>query len=846
MTMMILIYIFTLMWIYSLHIKINDLQKIVDRLQHEETKDIVDFAIEDIEREDNPDEYEQSTDTDESVGYVEEFREQYPALPPKEPSKIYRFIKSYFTEGNILVRIGGVVFFFGLVFLVKYAAQRTTISVEMRLLALSVGAIATTIVGWRLRSREGGYGLILQGLGIATLYLTIYGSSKLYSILSLEVAFLLMIVVVAVGSLLAVMQNALPLALFATIGGFGVPILTSDGSGSHIVLFSYYALLDIGIFAMAWYRSWRTLNIVGFLFTFVIAILWGSMRYQPELFSTTEPFLILYFLLYLAISILFTLKHPFEPKNLVDATLVFGLPLVAFPIQVDLVRYIEYGAVYSAVALGTLYLILYWILRGRERSDLLAESFLALGVVFYTIAIPYAFDADLSSALWSLESSAIIWIALKQSRRYARYFGELLLAISIVVYPTSTILMDSSGWIFINTTYLGYIIVIISALISSYLLDRERHQLSVIDKRSYILFFIASVALWFIAGSDELRGLDTRYSDTLLLYLIAGTMLLGLGSVATRWRLGISALQGYIPLGVFIFISYIDQYSLSVDLFGGIGWISIGLSILFGYILLYRFRDIWRFTNTLHIALLWFAMLVAIMQSRHIAFRYSGDMDWVALSTAIAPLLLSSILMISRSYRGWIEPYRGIYQRIGVGGLVILLSIWELVSFGLSSDMLGSYIPLLNPLDMIEIASLALVYYWISTQRFAIERYLYVALAFMGTALASIIFARAVHHYMGIAYDFKPLWSSMFFQAGLSIVWSLLAISLMLFSQKRASRPMWIGGFILFMLVVAKLFLIELSSSGTVERIVSFMAVGSLLLLIGYFAPLPPAKSMRD
>ncbi len=40
--------------------------------------------------------------------------------------------------------------------------------------------------------------------------------------------------------------------------------------------------------------------------------------------------------------------------------------------------------------------------------------------------------------------------------------------------------------------------------------------------------------------------------------------------------------------------------------------------------------------------------------------------------------------------------------------------------------------------------------------------------------------------------------------------------------------------------VVAKLFLVDLSSVGTVTRIVSFIGVGVLMLLIGYFSPVPP------
>ena len=40
--------------------------------------------------------------------------------------------------------------------------------------------------------------------------------------------------------------------------------------------------------------------------------------------------------------------------------------------------------------------------------------------------------------------------------------------------------------------------------------------------------------------------------------------------------------------------------------------------------------------------------------------------------------------------------------------------------------------------------------------------------------------------------------------------------------------------------VVGKLFLVDLSGIGTVERIVSFIGVGLLMLVVGYFSPVPP------
>ena len=43
--------------------------------------------------------------------------------------------------------------------------------------------------------------------------------------------------------------------------------------------------------------------------------------------------------------------------------------------------------------------------------------------------------------------------------------------------------------------------------------------------------------------------------------------------------------------------------------------------------------------------------------------------------------------------------------------------------------------------------------------------------------------------------------------------------------------------------VVVKLFLFELSNTGTVARVVSFLGVGLLLMIVGYFAPVPPAET---
>ena len=47
------------------------------------------------------------------------------------------------------------------------------------------------------------------------------------------------------------------------------------------------------------------------------------------------------------------------------------------------------------------------------------------------------------------------------------------------------------------------------------------------------------------------------------------------------------------------------------------------------------------------------------------------------------------------------------------------------------------------------------------------------------------------------------------------------------------------SGAILLGIVVAKLFLVDLSNIGGLERVISFVGVGLLMLAIGYLAPFP-------
>lgn len=161
------------------------------------------------------------------------------------------------------------------------------------------------------------------------------------------------------------------------------------------------------------------------------------------------------------------------------------------------------------------------------------------------------------------------------------------------------------------------------------------------------------------------------------------------------------------------------------------------------------------------------------------------------------------------------------------------------------------YVPLLNPIDIaVGLAIAALAYRrqllqsadpqprmagWIAGNGGL------GALALLGFVAVNGVWVRTAHHYMDVPWDYSTL-SNPTVLTGFSILWTLLAMGLMFYAQRREMRVPWLAGAALLGLVVAKLLFVDMSQAEGIARIVAFIGVGVLMLLIGYFVPLPPRK----
>lgn len=404
-------------------------------------------------------------------------QESTPSIPLRD--RLPQPIKELIFGGNTLVKLGTLILFFGLAFLLRYTAERVTVPIEMRYTFVALMGTGLLALGWRLRHRRPDYGIVLQGAGIGIFYLTTLAAMKIHGLLPINAAFAFLFGVSVLGAVLAVLQNASTLAIIAVLEGFAAPVLASTGENHPVGLFTYLLILDVGIFLVAWFKAWRVLNLIGALGTFTLALGWAEKYYTIEQFGIVQPFLIIFFLLFVAISFLFArrtlLDAPVDESaslgtravntlrqvGRVDSTLAFGVPMAVFGLEYCLVKPWSMGPAFAAMGFAAFYLLLSkWVWSGRARGlALLAEAYAIVGLIFTTLAIPLALEGEWTAAAWAVEAAGMYWLGARQQRLYARAFAFVVLAGAVVNLLQVTQLDGVPGHALFEGSWIGPLLV---------------------------------------------------------------------------------------------------------------------------------------------------------------------------------------------------------------------------------------------------------------------------------------------------------------------------------------------------------------------------------------------------
>jgi uncharacterized membrane protein len=219
---------------------------------------------------------------------------------------------------------------------------------------------------------------------------------------------------------------------------------------------------------------------------------------------------------------------------------------------------------------------------------------------------------------------------------------------------------------------------------------------------------------------------------------------------------------------------------------------------------------------------------------------------------ALFPLFAIAALWLTVPPCCWpFSRYQQDYLDWAAKPLVWGLMLWSLLALKSPADSSPlPWLPLFNPAELMQamvLLTLIRFTFLLSEERMNEEQKhsRYKLIAYFSFAWLNFMLLRAIHHWGGLSWSMnlldKPLT-----QTCLSIFWTLCGLSLAIVATQKQVRKLWITGAMLLAIVVVKLLLFDLHSHGAVERIISFITVGGLLMLIGYFAPLPPKSQEQE
>jgi uncharacterized membrane protein len=325
--------------------------------------------------------------------------------------------------------VGALILFVSAALFVKLAVDNDWIGVTGRILMGIAFGLALLVAGDRfLRRTYRGLGQGLVGAGLAVLYVSLFYSCG--RVVPQEIAFGLMVLVTAAGMTLAVLHDAVAIGFIAVLGGLLSPLLVSTGKDSRDALFTYLMFLDLGVLGVAFYKKWRALDVLAFLGTWGLYAGWyGSYRYA-ETFSLvpTLLWLAVFYLVFLVLPFVYHLRFrvtvPLERFVLSLANAV-----VAFAHAYAMLKE-EHTYVLGFVALGMAasYLVLSTYTRRRIATDTRALfGFVAMAVVFLTLAIPLHLKMHGITLSWAIEGPVLLYLGYR-----FRYFPARALAMAVL------------------------------------------------------------------------------------------------------------------------------------------------------------------------------------------------------------------------------------------------------------------------------------------------------------------------------------------------------------------------------------------------------------------------------
>lgn len=455
--------------------------------------------------------------------------------PKNKESKTSAFDLEKFIGENLINKIGIVITIIGVGIGAKYSIEHDLISPLTRIILGYLAGVVLLGFGIKLKVKYHDYSAVLVSGAIAILYFITYAAYSMYELFPQTLAFALMVVFTAFSIVAAINYNRQVIAHIGLVGAYAVPFLLSDGSGKVAILFSYMAIINIGILFISFKKYWKPLYYSSFGLTWLIFFSWLVVKYQTvEHFKLALIFLTIFFttfyFTFLAYKIL--KKEKFE----------FGDILLLLSNS-----FIFYGQGYMILSghktgeqlLGLFTLvnaIIHFVFSAIIYKQKLADKnifYLVSGLVlvFITIAVPVQLDGNWVTLLWVGEALLMFWIGrTKNIPIYEKISYPLMILAFLNLTNNWATTYDKYNpedlktklTMFLNVNFLSSILFVSAFGLINYLYQSKKY-IAAIDTQnmfskmiSFLLPSIFIVSLYFSFRLEIVSFWNQQFSDAVI------------------------------------------------------------------------------------------------------------------------------------------------------------------------------------------------------------------------------------------------------------------------------------------------------------------------------------------
>lgn len=778
--------------------------------------------------------------------YSEEVQESYSETPaPKPESYSDKETEASHKElefklgSKVFTVIGAIAVIFGLGFFLRYAFENNLITQTMRVILGLISGVVFLGLGEYTRRKYALYGQILTGLGVGVFYLSIYAAVNFYGLISMPLAFTGMILVTILGATLAVWNDSVALAALAQFGGFITPVLLSTGENTPHALFSYIALLNIGILAIAYWKLWRHLVVLGYVGTAILYITWYMRFYTEDQIVLAVGYATLFFFIFLGILFTQFLKKR-APQDEADLTLATinsaGYFLLSYliinPTFPDLMGLFTALLAILHIGLGLI------VASENEKSERFRYFLFGIGLVLAVLSVPIQLNKFWITIGWVAEGLVLTFLGFKTHSKNLRIFaqGVFMLAFFRLILIDGTLNVAAVPWL--NSRVLTYLIsvVFLSAATALYHYYREETT-----EDEGIIFSYLPVAAGFLmiwGSSLEIYDFFAHYWLSVswsLVGLSIATIALALKNQALRIFgllvfaavfLRLIAVESYLnPAGpwlnerIFVFLVAIIAGLFLLSFYGMFGKKEADYNVAFSGLLLYVYILIlWGLTNEVldffpqkdfWLPVIW---SLGAALGGFVSLRFKNNpLQFAAIITF---LISAAHLLLSEGSVNMAEYVPIINTRVFSFMVVILAA--------------AIYVNIINYYkESLDVAI-----------REPLRGGLYLGINFLLLFLISVevldFFNKQFHLLsLGEQTSRRTRYDNIK-RAALSVTWMVYALLILVLGIIKKSTLARVFGVSLLGVVIFKVFLYDIANLDNFYRFVSYFTLGIILLLIGY------------